>query len=93
MIVMIFANLVFLISDNIIERKKANIINIKLLFINGVCMKNMTMAHIVKTVATPTLFRMLLPLSDALLLSVLVNAIKNKRLKIINNILSLSFKS
>lgn len=87
MIVMIFANLVFLISDNIIERKKANIINIKLLFIKGWFMKNMMIENIVKSIATPTLFLMLFPLSEALLLSVLNNEIKNNMLKIINNIL------
>lgn len=93
MIVMIFANLVFLISDNIIEKKNANIINIRLLFIKGSCMKNITAAHIVKIVATPTLFLTLFPLSDALLLNVLVNDVINKMLRIINIILSIPCKS
>ena len=63
------------------------------MFSNGVCMKNIAMANIVKTTATPTLFLMFVPLSDALLLNILNNDIKNKTLNIINNSLSLPFKS
>ena len=63
------------------------------MFSNGVCMKNIAMEKIVKTTATPTLFLMFVPLSDALLLNILNNDIKNKILNIINNILSLPYMS
>ena len=51
------------------------------------------MAKIVKTTATPILFLMFVPLSDALLLNVLNNDIKNNTQNIINNILSLPYMS
>ena len=60
---------------------------------NGVCMKNITMAKIVKTTATPTLFLMFVPLSEALLLNILNNDIINNTQNIINNILSLPYMS
>ncbi len=63
------------------------------MFNNGACMKNIAMDNIVNTTATPTLFLIFVPLSDALLLNILNNDIKNKTLNIINNILSLPFKS
>ena len=56
-------------------------------------MKNIDMAKIVKTTATPILFLMFVPLSDALLLNVLNNDIKNNTQNIINNILSLPYMS
>lgn len=56
-------------------------------------MKNINKEKNVKAIATPTLFLMLLPLSDALLLIVLKNVIKNKTQNIMNKISLLPFKS
>ena len=86
-IIMIFAIRGLRTSDNAIAKKKANIINIRLLFINGLWMKNMTPANSVNRKATPILLRMLLPLSEFLLLAFLNNDIKNKTVVTIKIIL------